>query len=189
MIRSIVTRLRHAAQSRRLGSLGERSLIVKPELITGGRNIFLERRVRIWPHARIECIVDGTHNGTIRIGEGTKIQMYFHCAAAESVTIGRSVLIAGRVYISDHDHAWPGDWSDLVTAPIKIGDNCWLGEGCAVLKGVTLGDNCVVGTNAVVTRSAPAGSMLAGVPARVIKQYNPVNEKWERVEACERSAT
>jgi len=87
-------------------------------------------------------------------------------------------LIAGRVYVTDHDHAWPDGGAALVTAPVVIGDGCWLGEGCAILKGVTLGEGCVVGANAVVTRSAPARSMLVGVPARVVKRYDPGTGKW-----------
>lgn len=172
-------RIRRARLRRLVGSLGERSMIDCPDLITGAKGIFLDRRVRIWAHSRIECV---RHNGTIgriEIGEGTKVQMYFHCAAAQSVRIGKGVLIAGRVYISDHDHAWPSDRGDLVVAPVEIGDNCWLGEGCAILKGVALGANCIVGANAVVTKSAPSGSMLAGAPARVLKTLNPSTQAWE----------
>lgn len=153
-------------------------MIDNPDLITGAKGIVLHSRVRIWAHARIECFNHGGKSGRIEIGEGTKVQMYFHCAAAESVRIGKGALIAGRVYISDHDHAWPSERGGLVVAPVEIGDSCWLGEGCVILKGVTLGANCVVGSNAVVTRSAPAGSMLAGVPARVIKRFDMESGEW-----------
>lgn len=174
----LARKCRHAALRRRVGQLGQGSRIDRPDLLTGASNIYLDRRVCIWPHARIECINWNGGRGRIEIGERTKVQMYFHCAAAESVRIGRGVLIAGRVYISDHDHAWPSDQGGLIVSPVEIGDNCWLGEGCAVLKGVTLGSNCIVGTNAVVTRSAPAGSMLAGVPARIVKRLSPSTGKW-----------
>jgi len=109
--------------------------------------------------------------------------MYFHCAAAVSVRIGEGVLIAGRVYISDHDHVWPGAGDEIIAAPVEIGDQCWLGEGCAVLKGVVLGRNCIVGANAVVTKSAPEGSMLVGVPARIIKRYDKVSNTWQSANA------
>jgi acetyltransferase-like isoleucine patch superfamily enzyme len=181
LFRTIIARARHAVRSRQLGALGEHSSIDGPALINGAKGIFLDRAVRIWPCSRIECIRWSSYSGTIRIGDGTKIQMYFHCAAAGSVTIGRSVLIAGRVFISDHDHEWPGSASQLIVSPVVIGDNCWLGEGSAVLKGVTLGDNCIVGTNAVVTRSAPAGSMLVGVPARIIRTYDVATGRWNSV--------
>ncbi len=92
------------------------------------------------------------------------------------------MLIAGRVDISDHDHAWPESGQHLIVEPVTIGDDCWLGEGCVILKGVTLGAGCVVGANAVVTRSAPPGSMLVGVPARVVKRHDSQSGKWERAE-------
>jgi len=177
-IRSLLTRWRHYWLSRRLGSLGLYSRITRPEMIVGGERIFIGDRVRILPHARIECITGAPYNGTITIGEGTSAQLYFHCASAVSVTIGKRVLIAGRVYISDHDHAWPEGGSALVTAPVVVGDRCWLGEGCAILKGVTLGEGCVVGANAVVTRSAPPWSMLVGVPARIKARYDQPSGRW-----------
>jgi len=174
----IMYRLRRARLARLLGSLGEGSEIIRPEMLTGGQRVFVGQRVYIRAHARIECVDTPPYHGTIRIGDRTTAQFYFHCGAASEVTIGNDVLIAGRVYISDHDHAWPGAEGELVTAPVSIGDGCWLGEGCAILKGVHLGPGCVVGANAVVTRSAPAGSMLVGVPARIVKRYDEKAGRW-----------
>lgn len=187
LFHTIIFRVRRAILARQLGSLGEYSMIMSPDLITGGKNIYIDRRVQIWPHARIECVTHSSRSGTLRIGEATKIQMYFHCAAADSILIGRDVLIAGRVYITDHDHAWPRSKSELVVAPVDIGDNCWLGEGCAILKGVRLGKDCIVGTNAVVTRSAPAGSMLIGAPARIVKRLDPTSGQWRNVKEATNS--
>ena len=51
---------------------------------------------------------------------------------------------------------------------VRIGDGCWLGARVVILKDVTLGDRCVVGAGAVVTKSYPAGSVIAGVPAKLI---------------------
>ncbi len=52
---------------------------------------------------------------------------------------------------------------------VTIGDGCWLGARATILKDVTLGDRCVVAAGAVVTRSFPAGSIIGGVPARLLK--------------------
>ncbi|MGT2906335.1 sugar O-acetyltransferase [Streptococcus dentiloxodontae] len=57
-------------------------------------------------------------------------------------------------------------------APITIGDNVWLGGGVTILSGVTLGDNVVVGAGSVVTKSFGDNVVLAGNPARIIKELN-----------------
>jgi len=52
---------------------------------------------------------------------------------------------------------------------ISVGDGCWLGARAVILKNVTLGDRCVVAAGAVVTRSFPSDSVIAGVPARLLR--------------------
>ena len=52
---------------------------------------------------------------------------------------------------------------------IKIGNNCWIGAKVTILDGVTIGDNCVIAAGAVVTKSMPAGRLIGGVPAKVLK--------------------
>jgi acetyltransferase-like isoleucine patch superfamily enzyme len=52
---------------------------------------------------------------------------------------------------------------------VQVGNNCWIGYGACILRGVTIGDNTVVGTSAVVTKSLPENAVAAGVPARVIR--------------------
>ncbi|RZK88089.1 MAG: acyltransferase, partial [Hymenobacter sp.] len=56
---------------------------------------------------------------------------------------------------------------------ISIGANCWIGSKVTVLDGVVIGAGCVVAAGAVVTRSVPAGSVVAGVPARIISSREP----------------
>lgn len=53
--------------------------------------------------------------------------------------------------------------------PIKVGDNCWFGANVSVMPGVTIGAGCVIAAGAVVTKDMPANSLIAGVPAKVIK--------------------
>lgn len=57
-------------------------------------------------------------------------------------------------------------------APITIGDNCWAGGGVTILPGVTLGDNVVIGAGSVVTKSYGDNVVLAGNPARIIKELD-----------------
>lgn len=158
----------------RFGSFGFRSRFANPDMLTNPGLVRIGGQVNIWKGARIEAF--GKKGETrIEIGEGTSIQMYFHCGAAESVKIGRDVLIAGRVYITDHDHVFddpnlPARRTDgLVTKPVVIEDGAWLGEGCVILKGVTVGQRAVIGANAVVTKDVPPFAIVGGIPARVIR--------------------
>ena len=87
--------------------------------------------------------------------------------------------MASNVLITDSDHVVePGvpvtRNTRLRTKPVRIGDNCWLGQNAVILKGVTIGDHCVIGANSVVTSDVPSGSVAVGNPARVIKTL-PMN--------------
>jgi acetyltransferase-like isoleucine patch superfamily enzyme len=163
-------------------SFGWRSVIIKPDLLTNTKLISIGNRVEIRKGARLEAVgsTDGQKPKLV-IGDGTSVNLYFHCGAAESVMIGKNVTIAGRVYITDHDHEFehpdlPAIKAGLRIAPVVIEDEAWLGEGCAILKGVRIGKRAVVGANAVVTKDVPPFTVVGGVPARVIKKINILQE-------------
>jgi acetyltransferase-like isoleucine patch superfamily enzyme len=148
-------------------------------MLTNPRAISIGRNVLIRKGARLEAVgADSGAGPKLIIGDGTAIQFYFHCGAAGRVTIGRNVLVGGRVYITDHDHSY--DEPDLSAresprlkiAPVEIGDGAFLGEGCVILKGVRVGKRAVVAANAVVTRDVPDFTVVAGVPARVVKSVS-----------------
>jgi acetyltransferase-like isoleucine patch superfamily enzyme len=113
-------------------------------------------RLECWPGARIA------------IGNGTYLNRNTEIVAAQSVTIGRDCKIARDVIIMDTDqHELPG--SPLVAQPVHIEDQVWIGTRAIVLKGVTIGAGAVVAAGSVVTRDVPPRTMVAGVPARVIR--------------------
>ena len=152
-------------------------------MLTNPRAIAIGRNVLIRKGARLEAVGSDSGAGPkLVIGDGTAIQFYFHCGAAGRVTIGRNVLVGGRVYITDHDHSY--DEPDLSAresprlkiAPVEIGDGAFLGEGCVILKGVRVGKRAVVAANAVVTRDVPDFTVVAGVPASVVKPVSPAVE-------------
>jgi len=155
-------------------------------MLTNPKAISVGKRVQIRKGARLEAV--GSWDGQkpkITIGDGTLIHLYFHCGAAESVIIGKNVLIAGRVYISDHDHEFvhpdlpPSQCRGLTKEPVVIEDGAWLGQGCVILKGVTVGERAVVGANAVVTKDVEPFTVVGGVPAKFIKKITPFEEEVE----------
>jgi acetyltransferase-like isoleucine patch superfamily enzyme len=159
----------------RFYQFGWRSRLGRCDMLTNPRAISIGKKVLIRKGARLEAV--GEWDGKkpkIVIGDGTSAQFYFHCGAAKSIIIGENVLIAGNVYITDHDHKFddlsraPIDCSELIAKPVVIEDGAWLGEGCRILKGVTVGKRAVIGANAVVTKDVPAYTIVGGVPAKLI---------------------
>lgn len=63
----------------------------------------------------------------------------------------------------------------------SIGENCFIGMGAAIQAGTILGKQCIVGANAVVRGVYPDYCVIAGVPAKIIRKYNPESKKWERI--------
>ena len=117
----------------------------------------------------------------ITIGDNFYAATQSNITIVGTLVIGSDVTLASRVTIIDHAHG-RADYSDLETpvmkrelstkGPIIIEDNVWICEGAVVLSGVTIGKNAIVATNAVVTKNVPANSIVAGVPARVVKIIN-----------------
>ena len=129
----------------------------------------------------------------IRIGSDVAINDYVHIGAVESVSIGDRVLIASKVFISDHDHGSygkngvhsdpripPGE-RPLSAAPVVIEDDVWIGEFVSVLAGVRIGKGAIIGTMSTVTKDIPPYCIAVGSPARVIKKFNFADGTWERI--------
>jgi maltose O-acetyltransferase len=116
----------------------------------------------------VEC------RGRLEVGERTVFGHHCTLAADEEISIGRDCLIAEMVAIRDHDHAFSSTTAPIVeqgraTAPVRIGDNVWIGGKVSVTKGVTIGSNTVVGAHAVVTGDLPPDCVAVGIPARVLR--------------------
>lgn len=112
----------------------------------------------------------------IVIGDGSGLSGVVICAAS-AIEIGARVLVGANSTIVDTDfhplspearreHATRG----AVSRPIRIGDDVFIGMHALILKGTDLGEGCVVGAGAVVAGSFPPRSIVAGNPARVVKE-------------------
>lgn len=89
-----------------------------------------------------------------------------------SVIIGNNVVISQGSYLCTASHDISSPTMMLITKPIVIGDNVWIGAKANILPGVTIGEGAVVGACAVVAKDVPAWSVVIGNPAKVIKKRN-----------------
>ena len=126
--------------------------------------------------ANVELKADA--GAVLAIGRDVHIGPGCTLSALQQLVIGDDCLIAERVSIRDHDHSIadptrPYHTQGYTIRGVRIGSNVWIGGGATITKGIELGANCVVGANSVVTHSFPANSVIAGVPARLIRVLCP----------------
>lgn len=95
------------------------------------------------------------------------------------VHLGQNVVVTGLNHNFEDVNA-PIDEQGVRTAPIVIEDDVWIGASAVVLAGVTIGVHSVVAAGSVVNQSIPPYSVCAGVPARVVKQYDFENREWRK---------
>jgi acetyltransferase-like isoleucine patch superfamily enzyme len=116
----------------------------------------------------------------IEIGDQTFIGNGCTFSAGRAIQVGSHCLISALVRIHDND-GHPLDPArrrrgepirSEETAAVVLGDNVWVGAGATILKGVQIGNDAVIGTGAVVTSDIPAGAVVAGNPARIVKQLD-----------------
>lgn len=166
-----------------LGKFGYKSIIVSPLQIDGGKNIYIGNRVTVNYKAWLAAMPLTEEYVQLLINDGTVIGHYAHIYATKSITIGKNVLIADKVYISDNLHGYEDILSPIIEQNIvqkkevMIGDGSWLGENVCVI-GASIGKHCVIGANAVVTQDIPDYSVAVGIPARVIKRYDFEIKSW-----------
>lgn len=89
------------------------------------------------------------------------------------ITIGDGSLIGHNTVIATLNHDFdPASRGDLLPAPVVIGKNVWVGANVTILPGVTIGDNAVIAAGSVVTKDVPENVVVAGVPAKKIKNIS-----------------
>jgi len=128
--------------------------------------------------------LDNTYTPEIIIGDNVSINYDVHIGCVNKIVIGNNILIASKVFITDHYHG-NIDYEALKTppslrkviskGPVIIEDNVWIGEGVAIMPNVRIGKNAIIGANAVVTKDIPANAVVGGIPARIIKFLNENN--------------
>lgn len=159
-----------------------------------GKNAVVRRRTRIdvLPFRKFvvgekSIIEDFTciNNGMGDIIIGTNCMVGIGNVLTGPVTLGNNVILAQHVGISGLNHGY----TDIHTpirdqkcnvAEVIIEDDCWIGTNAVITSGVTIGKHSIVAGGSVVTKDVPPYTVVAGNPAKIIKQYNPQTEAWER---------
>jgi acetyltransferase-like isoleucine patch superfamily enzyme/coenzyme F420-reducing hydrogenase beta subunit len=157
-------------------------ILLKAKFIVGVKQVKssnLETRILVEENAKLE--VNATFNmyagGYIRviknghlildsgfINEGVEI------TCASKITIGRDCTIARDVVIRDYDGHTIETPNYKITKPITIGNHVWIGNRAMILKGVTIGVGAIVAAGSIVTKDVPSGVIVAGMPAKIIKE-------------------
>lgn len=151
------------------------TVVIHPQYISVGDN------TRLSKHSYLE--VPHTHESSgspyLKIGSNCNFGEYNHLSALNRVTIGDGVLTGRNVLIIDSNHGRT-DGSELLISPtrrpitsngpIHIGNNVWICDKATILSDVTVGDGAIIAANSVVTKDVPAYAIVAGCPARIVRQ-------------------
>lgn len=138
-------------------------------------------RIRIEKSAKKGSIIMGSYNQNrekLYIGvDGGQLTIGNHCffninssiTCIDKITIGNNCKFGNNLVIVDHDHNYKASDPEFLGSAIEIGNNVWCGANVVILRGSTIGDNCVVGAGSVVKGNYPAGSLICGDRAKIVR--------------------
>ena len=131
----------------------------------------VDKTFRIFPPFYTDC------GKNITVGENVFINACCKFQDQGGIKIGNGVLIGHNVTLAtlNHDER-PEFRQNIYPKPIQIGNNVWIGSNSTILQGITIGNNAIIGANAVVTKDVPENTIVAGVPAKIIRQINSKEE-------------
>lgn len=163
-------------------------------------------RINIGHHSIVLGTLQCKMQGQINIGSYSMIQNATAIMCLEQISIGNFSAVAGGTVVCDNNNhstdpiewlehrlraapggeGYPGSgngWELSESIPISIGDGVWIGAGCSVLKGVTIGDGVIVARNSVVTKDVPSFAIVAGNPARIVKERKEPDGFYAKIDA------
>ena len=167
---------------RSLAESGRGLRVEQVPYVRGGGRIVLGEGLRVSGKIAIAFSRRTAHLGpTLQIGDRTFIGHQSSFAIAQRVCVGSDCLIAGSTHIQDNDgHPLdPGRRKakepvpEDTIRPVTIGDNVWIGARSRIMKGGTIRDNAVIGACSVVTKDVAPGTIVAGNPAKFIRDVDP----------------
>ena len=158
---------------------------------------YLEKFRRVWDHIYIRTFTDNTvadfyrKRFGVKIGNNCRIvdrQLNLFGTEPYLISIGNNVTLSGDIRLITHDGGVGVFRKEVpginLFGRINIGDNTFIGVNAIILPSVTIGANSVVGAGSVVTKNIPEGSVVAGVPARVLCSIEAYKEKALRDGVC-----
>lgn len=191
---SLASKIKLAIWLFRTKLIDKRARIIRfPITIRGRKYIDFGQQLTTGVGCRFDAYRSSQGGISISLGKNVQINDYVHMVGMESIFIGDNVLMASHVFISDNSHgSYKGndhDSSPIIppiereyyTAPVKIGNNVWIGEGVIIMPGVTIGDGCVIGAHTVVNKDVSDYSIAVGSPMRIVKRYNFETHHWENI--------
>lgn len=174
----------------RFRHLGWKVIFENNVTVRGARYMHLGDYVNIDSNAVLYVINHPKYNSKtprLVLENGAGIGIGAVILVVNSVHIKKDAMVGPNCVITDYDHSYqntntPIRHQDLDNIkPVEIGEGAWIGANVTVASGVKIGKNAVIGANSVVTKNIPDYSVAVGIPAKVIKKYDPKTKKWERV--------
>lgn len=170
-------------------AFGPGSRLEDPYRIDNPDRIRIGANVTVGARAWLSVVRE--HHGVVyepqlTIGDGTVLGPEIVIACAGRIEIGARVLTASRVFIGDTSHGYrdPGlavlDQPLTPPRPVRIGDGSFIGIGAIVLPGVRVGERAYLAAGAVVTTDVPPNTVVAGNPARPVRQWHEADGEWSR---------
>lgn len=157
---------------------GKNTLLASGVKILTPQNVSVGNSSSIMSNCIIETYAKDGQKPRLEIGDHVSIGEYSHITCTNRIVIGNGVLTGRFVLITDNSHGnITEEEADIPplsreihsNGPVFIGDNVWIGDKATILPNVTIGKGSIIAANAVVTKDVPEYSVVAGVPARIIK--------------------
>ncbi|MGO9083561.1 MAG: acyltransferase [Streptosporangiaceae bacterium] len=171
------------AAGRRFAAFGPGSLMAFPTgAVFGEAWIDIGGRTMIGEQVSLSAGMMPGHDlggqPALRIGDRCVIGRGSHIVAHLSIEIGDDVFTGPNIYVTDQNHSYADSEQPVgrqwpVNSAVRIGSGCWIGAGAIVLPGSVLGRNVVVAAGSVVRGKFADHCVVAGVPARVVREYLP----------------
>jgi acetyltransferase-like isoleucine patch superfamily enzyme len=170
--------------------LGPGCIIRGAKRISFGQRIYANRD--LWLEA-VTHYLDQKFCPAITIEDNVSFSDGVHITSIQQIVIKRNVMMGSRIFISDHNHGiYRGENQSLPGippakrqlgggGPVEIGECVWIGDNVAILGPVKIGRSSIIAANSVVRGDVPENTIVAGAPAKIIKQFNPNTLSWERV--------